>query len=250
MAETASRSNHLVLPNELTGPTPRRAILSDNARRGAIALPFGSVIVLIITIFMARTEIPQIRTRIALRNNTRLAIAQITSLHSGGRGVEVVEYTFKGAGQQASGSATVPYNFYQLIRESKQIIVRYRPSNPAINHPDAWEWSLDAERLFGGFALVCFCFGWIAGVVNSIYLLRLRALIRNGCPALVTIESFTRDGRVFSYRYRFRCEKGIERTGKDSTSQELEIGATTWALYLPRNPRRNCLYPSTKFEVY
>ena len=113
MGDEVERST-LDLPDELTGTTPRSAILSDNARRGAILLPLGFIIVLIITIHIARTEIPQIRTRIALRSDTRLAVAQITSLHSGGRGVEIVEFTFNGAGKRTSGSARVPYDFSKL----------------------------------------------------------------------------------------------------------------------------------------
>ncbi|HEY1577692.1 MAG TPA: hypothetical protein VGF82_11550 [Terracidiphilus sp.] len=250
MGNTAEQSS-LVVPDELTGPTPRRASLSDSARRGAVALAFGSVLVLIFTILTARIEIPQIRTRIALRSNTRLAIAQITSLHSGGRGIEIVEYTFNGAaGQATSGSATVPYNLIQLMRESRQIIVRYRPSDPAINHPDAWEWSLDAEHLFGGFAFVCFWFGGVAAIVYPIYLLRLRKLILYGRPAIATIDTSARNGRVFSCKYTFRSDEGFEWTGKSSTTRELAVGAATWVLYLPQSPRRNCLYPSTQFEIY
>jgi hypothetical protein len=58
MGNTAEQSS-LVVPDELTGPTPRRASLSDSARRGAVALVFGSVLVLIFTILTARTEIPK-----------------------------------------------------------------------------------------------------------------------------------------------------------------------------------------------
>jgi hypothetical protein len=251
MAEMVDCPKPPDLPDELKGPTPRSAILSDNARRGAIVLPFGFAIVVAITIAIARSEIPQIQTRIVLHSNARLAVAQITSLHSGGRGIEIVEYTFNGAGTPASGSATVPYNFFATVRNSRQIIVRYRQSNPSINHPDAWEWSPDAEHFFGWFALVCFWVGGgIGGIVYPISLLRLRTLILYGRPAAATIESCTRDGRVFSYKYRFRSEGGFERKGSDSTTEELEIGAATWALYLPKNPRRNCLYPSTQFEIY
>ncbi|HKD61876.1 MAG TPA: hypothetical protein VKB47_15545 [Terracidiphilus sp.] len=47
MAETVDYPR----PPVLLGPTPRSAILSDNARRGALVLPFGFVIVLAATIF-------------------------------------------------------------------------------------------------------------------------------------------------------------------------------------------------------
>jgi hypothetical protein len=250
VVETADCPTSPVLPDELNGSTPRSAILSGNARRGALVLPFGLLIVLTATIYTVRTEIPQIRTRLALQNNTRLAVAQITSLHSGGRGVEIVEYIFNGAGAPTSGSARVPYNFFATIRNSREIIVRYLSSNPAINHPDAWEWSLGAEDFFGGFALICFWLGGIAGVVYPIYLLRLRTLILYGRPAAATVESCMRDGRVFSYKYRFRSDDGLEKFGKGSTTRELEVGGGTWVLYLPKNPRRNCLYPSTEFEIY
>lgn len=248
MGDKVERST-LDLPDELTGTTPRSAILSDNARRGAVLLPLGFIIVLIITIHIARTEIPQIRTRIALRSDTRLAVAQITSLHSGGRGVEIVEYTFNGAGKRTSGSARVPYDFFQIVRESQQIIVRYQPSDPATNHPDAWEWSPGAEEFFSCFALGCFWFVGIVGLLYLFYLMRIRAIMRYGSPAIATIVSSKRDGRVHSYTYTFLSQDGLERKGKGSTTRDLALGDSSWVLYLPKNPRRNCLYPSTEFEI-
>lgn len=249
MGEKVERSKP-DLPDELTGPIPWKALLSDNALRGAILLPLGSVVVLLAAIQIGRSEIPELRSRIELRGDTRLAVAQITSLHSGGRGVEIVEYSFNGPGKEASGSAKVPYYLFETMRESRQIIVRYRPSDPSINHPEAWEWSLGAEGFFGLFALLCFIVGGTCSIAYPIQLLRLRKLILCGHPATANIQSSTRDGRVFSYQFTFQAEDGIEVTGKDSTRRELAVGAATWVLFLPENPRRNCLYPSAEFEVY
>lgn len=248
MVSAVERSPLPVL-DELTGPTPRKAVLKENTRRNAFLFPLVFMIVLIITILVARKTIPQIRTRIALRSNTRLAIAQITSLHSGGRGVEIVEYTFNAAGKQTTGNASVPYYLFDTLRQSRQIIVRYRPSDPAINHPDAWEWSPGAEGFFGLLGLGCFWIAGIAGAIYPIHLLRLRTIILYGSPAIATILSSSRDRRVFSYRYTFRSADGIERTGKGSTTREIGIGESSWLLYLPKNPSRSCLYPSTEFEV-
>lgn len=248
MAEKVERATP-DLPDELIGPTPRNIRISGNTIRGAILLPFGSVIVLLAAIQVGRMEIPELRNRIELRDNTRLAVAQVTSLHSGGRGIEIVEYTFNGAGKQSSGSAFVPYYVFNTMRQSRQIIVRYRPSDPAINHPDAWQWSPSAEGFFGLFALLCFIVSGTGSIAYPIHLLRLRKLIRYGNPATANIQSSTRDGRVFSYRFTFRTEDGIEITGKDSTRRELAVGAATWVLFLPENPQLNCLYPSAEFEV-
>lgn len=248
MGERVERSTP-DLPDELSGSVPRSAILSSNAWRGAILLPLGFVIVLLFAIQICRTEIPEVRSRIELRGDKRLAVAQITSLHSGGRGVEIVEYSFNGAGKQASGSAKVPYYLFESMRQSRQIIVRYRPSDPSINHPDAWEWSIGAEDYFGLFALVCSTVSGTCSIAYLIHLLRLRTLILCGRPVTANIQSSTRDGQAFSYRFTFRDENGVEITGKDSTRRELAVGAATWVLFLPENPRRNCLYPSAEFEV-
>jgi hypothetical protein len=244
-----TEESHPAVPDELVGPTPRKVRLSDNTRRVAFLVPLGFIIVFYISVRIGRTEIPQLRNRLALRTDTRLAVAQIASLHSGGRGVEIVEYVFNGSGKQATGTSTVPWDFFQTMRDSRQIIVRYRPSDPSINHPDAWEWSPGAEGFFGYFALLC---GWFVGIIGIVYLIRVvrrRMLIRYGLPALAIIQSSTRDGRIFSYRYIFRSDDGVERFGKDSTVRELEIGARSWALYFPNNSGRNCLYPAAEFKI-
>ena len=76
------------------------------------------------------------RQRSALRQDSAEVTGKFTHLGRAG-----VRYTFIAYGGTFSGSSAVPPRLMRGLEESSSIGIRYLPSNPAINHPAAWEWS-------------------------------------------------------------------------------------------------------------
>jgi hypothetical protein len=155
-----------------------------------------------------------------------------------------VSYRFLVDGVTYSGEAKEPAGGTSL-EKADEIPIRFLPSNPAINHPDAWEWSpaigwlYTAGEIFftamGGFV---FAFFW-----------RDRRLAREGKAAAGVVTSCTRDDRRFDVGYEFCTEDGLPMRGKSDCADEYGVGARVWILYLPQKPRRNQMYPLLFFDV-
>jgi hypothetical protein len=235
------------VPNELTGPLPRTVLLSDGDARYLL------VIVLLFFVggslalgweFFSDSE--QFQQRGALRSDHGEAVGTITRQWSSGRGsVPHVRYTFTAGGTTYSGEARVPRHAGIILNASDRIFIRFLPSNPAINHPDAWEWS----PLMGLDQNIFLVFFWTMGGLALAFLLRDRKLAREGQATAAVVTSCPPRDRYYRVSYEFHTEDGILIPGHSDSKVSYETGSRLWILYLPRRPRRNHTYPLSFFEV-
>jgi hypothetical protein len=229
-------------PDELTGPTPRSLSASDGTTKSVMTFTFVFLAFGVITVGGIKTAYRQFQIRAELRQNRQTVMGTVTKLLRGRSG-HSVDYQFAVAGVTYAGSAEV-----QSVpdpRPSEPILIRYDSANPAMNHPDAWEWSPGRDlvpALFG-----CFMSGVAAFYL--IYTFRLRTVVRYGQPATARVENCVRNGKIYRVRYTFQTQGGTEQTGRSDSQEHREIGTSTWILYMPQNPRRNCLYPNSAFDV-
>ena len=230
-------------PDELTGPTPRRVSASDNTTKSAMAFGFLVLVFGAVAIWGSATAYRQYQLRTALRQTHEMVTGTVTRvLH--GRGSATVDYTFSIAGVDYFGSAEV--RSVADPQPAEPIQIRYSPANPAMNHPDAWEWSAYSDLppfVFSYFML-------FMGCIAIVYLLRTRKLVAYGQPAVASVENCVSNGKFYRIEYSFRTESGGEQSGKSDSKEALEIGSKVWILHLPQNPRRNCIYPNAEFDVW
>ena len=236
------------MPEELTGPIPRPVTLdiAGNAR-GLCAIVllffFGGSLWLG---WKGYDDFQQMKQRAALRADIHVVTGIVIGFPSG-RGPSKVRYrfTFNGATYSNEVEEQRFHDPSEALHIDDQILIRFLPANPTVNHPDAWEWSPTIEIEYVVFAV----FFWAIGGVVLIFLLRNRTLARFGKAAAGVVLGCTRDGRLFQVEYEFRPEGGVSMRGKTSGPQEHEVGSTIWILYLRQNPRRNSRYPLDFFEV-
>ena len=126
-----------VTPRELIGPTPRRVrLFGDGVRIGMISAIFFAGVIL-----MGIWSCIQIRHRAELQRDGLEVVGRVTGLGSG-RGAGLVKYSFTVNGTAFSGQAPEPENLVGRIGEFDHIRVLFLPENPAINHPEGWEWTV------------------------------------------------------------------------------------------------------------
>jgi hypothetical protein len=99
----------------------------------------------IFALFICVGQADKMRQRSVLRQGGADVIGKITQLGRAGKGAEFVRYTFIANGGIVSGGSAVPPKLMHGLRESNSLRIRYLPSDPVINHPAAWEWSLAEE---------------------------------------------------------------------------------------------------------
>jgi hypothetical protein len=63
---------------------------------------------------------------------------EITGIEPVPKALDEVDYTFNVNGRTFSGKAPVPARVERNLYESGPLMVRYLPSDPAVNHPAAW----------------------------------------------------------------------------------------------------------------
>lgn len=236
----------LDMPSELSGPVPRRIQLSGNSSYLPIVFALLIGITVITGLLYGKHVVHQMWQRSALRQGGVETQGEITSLKRAGRGPEVVKYTFTANGEIVSGMTEVPFELVQNLEESKFLAIRYLPSNSAINHPTAWEWSLFSEWLL---ILMLMCPPTLFFVTfTSGY--RHRKLLVWGKPVTGTVTNCRVSGRgEISIEYEFRTETGVQVRGSGDSPVEQETGASVCVLYLPQNPRRNLPYPDPDYDV-
>lgn len=233
------------IPSELTGPLPRRLRLSKNGIWMATAAAVMLALTAALALWFALDGVQQTRQRTALRQNGREAAGEITRVWSAGRSLKTkVAYSFVVNGVPFAGEARVPNQLVPSLYASNAIPIQYLPENPAINHPTAWEWTMDWDSFFGpavGMALTLFLFTILRSE---------RRLVAGGSPAAGTITRCT-PGRKggFSVSFEFRAQDGDMTKGTGWSQSRQEVGERVCVLYLPQNPRRNLSYPSLNYRV-
>jgi hypothetical protein len=193
-----------------------------------------------------RHVVIRMQQRSALRQDGVEVQGEITFLKRVGKGGNIVRYNFAASGGTFSDKAEVPPELMRSLRESNSLTIRYLPSDPAINHPAAWEWSPSSE-----WPVIFILIGLLAvWSVGSAAIYRNRILLVWGKPAVgVVTKCRERSRGSISVKYEFRAESGeyVQGSGKSLISPE--IGASIWILYLPQNPGRNLPYPVPGYDV-
>ena len=235
-------------PSELIGPVPRKVRLSDGDA------PYLVLIVLLFFVggglwlgWKGYDDVQQFKHRALLRSSGRVVIGEVTGFSFGRYTPMSVVYRFAVNGDGYSGKALEPEKpgLGTSFDKGDKIPVRFLPSDPSINHPDAWEWSANIGRWFVGFQI----FFWSLGAWALLFLLRDRRLARNGSVATAVVTECRPDDRRFRVEYRFRTADGVEMKGHSDSPDEYGVGATIWVLYLPQRPQRNNMYPLPLFDV-
>ena len=233
------------IPSELSGTVPRGVRLAGRSRSMPIvlALLIGGTVVS--WSLYGKHAVNQVQQRSVLHNEGIETQAEITSLKRAGKGPYVVKYTFVANGQNISGLADVPPEPLRSLPESGPIAVRYLPSNPAINHPTAWEWSLSSEwfLIFVLTTLSVLCGVTIAGAPRD------RRLLVWGTPVTGIVSRCTPTKSAYSVQYEFRTQSAELVKGSGESLVRREGGECIWILYLPKDPRRNRPYPLSDFCV-
>jgi hypothetical protein len=191
-------------------------------------------------------DIKQFQQRAHLRGATPEVVGEVTGFSFGRYSPTSVNYRFTVSGVTHSGEALEPANPGSATSFEKcdDILIRFLPSNPAINHPDAWErfaaigWYFVGELFFAS----------IGGLALAV-LLRDRRLAREGKVAARIVTGCARDDRWFRVDYEFRTEGGVLMKGHNDFKDEYGAGARIWVLYLPQKPQRNHSYPLSFYTV-
>lgn len=192
MEPELSRYAPLAIPSELDQVLPRKVDLDlseGDGRFVVLTILFCLVGGLASLGWMGYKDAGRVQQRAVLRGSAQTMTGTVTGI-STNRGLPAsVKYTFAVDGVTYFGEASErPYQHGKKpIRKADDILVRFLPSNPTINHPDAWEWSAAPE-----FYLVCyFLFVTALGCGALIALLRDRRLARSGSVAAGTVTSCT-----------------------------------------------------------
>jgi hypothetical protein len=143
----------------------------------------------------------------------------------------------------------MPGSLYGDFQESDRILIRFLPSDPTVNHPDAWDWPLFLEPIDTIIMSSFYIFFGAMGCIMLAILYRERKLAREGRPAVAVVSTCARKDRTFRAQYEFRTEDGSSIEDSGYCSIQYEPGAIICVLYLPQNPRRNDPYPLPNFRV-
>lgn len=234
------------MPPELLVTVPRRVRLSADSRYKEIVLWMMLALTIILSIWVSRGAAEQIRMRSTLRHDGVEARGEITEIKSVPRSQDIVSYSFPANGETFLGKAGVPPQLMHRLRESKSIAVRYLPSNPGINHPAEWEWSLWSSSIEIIFLMIFVLL--FSASLSAIY--RRLQVISQGKPAVgVVTKCGPAGGGAFSLKYEFCTETGMRVGGIGYSRVSQEIGVGIWILFLPQSPSRSLPYPVPGCEV-
>ena len=248
------------IPSELTGPLPRK--LRATRSGISLALVFLTFLTLAVAaaLWGAINTAQQVQHKVELRRGGSETVGEVTRTRNGKR-ADIVYYTFTVSGIPFMGKAEVPGFLRHDLRETNLLVIRYLLENPDVNHPAAWEWSLvywQSQRLdllhLPDFSseLLWLSASLISAAIGMIFLLGLRKqrrLLTVGAPTTAVVTKCSRGTRGSCFvEYKFRTKEGRVMTGSCSDSRK-EIGTTFCVLYLPQNPKRNMMYPSSDYRV-
>jgi hypothetical protein len=171
---------------------------------------------------------------------------EIARLWTRDRGrVPMVGYAFTANGVRLTGEASVPSNLWAGIQKAGFLPVRYVPSNPAINHPAAWEANTDPVWM----PIVFPAMLAVGGAFLLWKLHRQSEIVAEGVPAPGTVTRCIRLKNGWIVRYQFGLKNGTVVNGRDRTHKKVEAGTPVCVLYRADNPARNLLYPGCTHRV-
>jgi hypothetical protein len=234
-------------PRELTRALPRETSMTGSALFMAVIA--GLMILGCVPLFLfIRTQDNRVKARNeVLRTQGREATGEVQRLWrtSGKESRNMVKYAFTANGVRLNGQSSVPSARWDKVRRAGFLPIRYLPSDPAVNHPAAWEQSTEpAWAPFTAPAMLA------AGGSFLVFILRRQAqLMAQGLPAVGVVTRSSRVKGGWALRYQFRMKDGGVASGSSHVRRRGEVGATVCVLYLPQNPRRNQVYPTGLYRV-
>ena len=234
-------------PRELTRALPRETSMTG---RGIFMAIMGAILLLgsIPLFLLLHSENARQNVRAeALRTQGVEAAGEIVRLwHSGDKShTPMVTYAFTANGIRLRGDSSVPGGVWGNLQKAGFLPIRYVPSDTSINHPVAWEPSTMPDW-------VPFILPVVLAAVAIALLISLRRqseVAAEGLPAAGVVTKCSRVKGGFAVRYQFRMKDGAIARGSSHVPRRLEVGATVCVLYLPQNPRRNQMYPTSLYRV-
>ncbi|HUB77759.1 MAG TPA: DUF3592 domain-containing protein [Bryobacteraceae bacterium] len=232
-------------PRELTRALPRETRLTA---RGRFMLVMGWLFLIAaipLYVWMHNDVVQKTERSQLLRAQGQEANGEIARLWSADRGRQhMVGYAFTANGVRIKGEAAVPADQWAEIQKAGFLPVRYLPSDPAINHPAAWEASPNLWMPILAPAILA------AGGVFLLWTLgRQKQLAAEGVPAPGVITRCFRVKNGWRVRYQFRLKDGTIGKGRDQASRKLDAGTSVCVLYRAESPGRNQLYPGCSYRV-
>lgn len=237
----------LTAPSELAVPLPRRVTLNlDGDARYLLIIVLLFFLVGGITLgWRAYDDVQLFKDTALLHSSGREVVGEVTGLSYPRHAPKKVHYRFAFNGRTYSGTAAARDEGPERgLNKSDHILVRFLPSNPAVNHPSAWEWSPSIGWVWVAFQ----AFFWAMGCV-ALVLLRRDRLARKGNVVLGVVISCLPKDKSFHIEYEFRTAGGVPTRGNSDRLEGYETGSRVWVLYLPQRPVRNDLYPLLLFSV-
>lgn len=234
------------VPSELMGQLPRRTRITDNGIQTAIAATGLLAAAVFFSYIAIGNTLQAAHTRNTLRRESKEATGEATGTYK-----SRVDYIFTVDGRSFTGRAAVPDQIAGSLKLWGSLPIRYLPSNPAVNHPAAWE---EFPSPWLGIAASILC---AAGALLPLGWLRDdRRLVAEGKPtvALATKWVLGSKGGV-GVDYEFRTEFGNATIGSSRSAvferndSSQKSGALVCVLYLPTNPRHNRPYEGLGFRV-
>jgi hypothetical protein len=249
MDREASKYAMTEAPSELSGALPRKVGLNSSADAKYLL-----VVVLVFFVGGLLTigwvfyhDVKQLQQRAALRVGGSEVVGEVTGVSLSRYTPMSVNYKFTVNEVTYSGEAEEPATPGPgtSFDKADKILIRFLPANPAINHPDAWEWSAAIGWSYTAFEIFLTTMGGLAFA----FLWRDRRLAREGKAAVAVVTSCIRKDQTFRIEYEFCTGEGLQMKGRCDCVDEYGAGARVWILYLPQKPQRSHLYPLSLFEV-
>lgn len=228
------------VPRELTGPLPRKTVLTGI---GVQAIVVTAVMLLMPFVFLVAIgigDMKEFKNKDALRSGSSEVAGEVIETRK-----SVLHYTFSVNGTMYSGKALLPSGLSPTPRHFDLIPIRYLPENPAVNHPAAWEWSAWQNWP----ALVIPFLFYVPGIAMIWDLKTRKRVLENGIPAVGTITGCSRAKYGYRATFEFHTQDGTMATGGGGYDTPQETGTRIWVVYLKENPQRNGPYPCLSYRV-
>jgi hypothetical protein len=244
MNPQASSNFPLIGPSELTGALPRKVHLTRNGVKSWMLTAGIVFFTLCICIYFSVNLFIEERQGEELKRDGRLVVGKVTKQWEEGRASSsFIRYTFNVNEIPYIGEAQIP-NFSGItINEADQILIRFVPTDPNINHPDAWAWSVSMDT--GGILLLALLI--LVCTVSIAVPYGGRVLATEGWPAQARVIACAPKNRGYWISYEFQTEDRTLMSGRKYRIDHYEVGASVWVLYLPQKPERNDLYPLSNY---
>lgn len=190
----------------------------------------------------------QVLQREALRSVGTQLIAEITRLPSS-KSHTYVRYSFRIGPRWYGGEAALPDRRIE-VKVGQPIAIRYLPTDPSINHPSDWEWSLGSDIVPFVAFLLASGLGFVPAIVFPVTLIRVRTLARRGLVVEGKVTACAPNHSKFNIDYEFRTNENILVEGTNEYSdEEYELGSSVRIIYLRSHPKRNACYPLSAFRI-